>query len=74
MPSLTRLSQTGEETPDSVVLSGRMMDPDLRGRILADWPDVRHETTGQKAGVRDPSERVTIAAGQDLILGSRRAL
>jgi hypothetical protein len=35
-------------------------DTDLRIRIPAHWPDVRHETTDQKVGGSSPSERAQL--------------
>ena len=53
---LTHVSQTGDEEPDSVVLDGRVMDPDLLVWMSVDSLDVRHETTDQKVGGSSPSE------------------
>jgi hypothetical protein len=50
--SLTAVSQTCETAADLSVLTGQLMDPDLRRRIPADWPGIRHETTDQKAAIR----------------------
>jgi hypothetical protein len=36
---LTAVSQTGETKPDSGVLTGHLVDPDLRIRTPARWPD-----------------------------------
>jgi hypothetical protein len=57
---LTALSQTAGTAPDSGVLSGHSMDPDLRKQTSAHWPDVRHETTDQKVGGSSPSERAQV--------------
>jgi hypothetical protein len=37
---LTAVSQTGGTAPDCGVRVGRRVDPDLRLRIPAHWPDI----------------------------------
>jgi hypothetical protein len=58
--ALTAVSQTGETAPDENVLTGRAVDPDLRIRTPADWPDVWYGTTDQKVGGSNPSERARV--------------
>jgi len=55
--SLTAVSQTGGTAPDSGVLCGHPVDPDLRKRTRQHWPDVLYATTDQKVGGSSPSER-----------------
>jgi hypothetical protein len=41
------VSQTGGTAPDSDARAGHLLDPDLRLRIWAHWPDARHWSTDQ---------------------------
>lgn len=47
---LTYLSRTGDQGPDTDVLTGRAMNPDLRKWTQMHPLDVRHETTDQMLG------------------------
>jgi hypothetical protein len=69
--SLTAVSQTCETAADLSVLTGHLMDPDLRKRIPADWPDIRREATDQKlsGGITGSRTACPLRARSDSELG-----
>ena len=58
--SLTAVSHTGGTAPDSGILFGHPVDPDLREQTRPHWPDVFPATTDQKVGGSSPSERAQL--------------